>query len=386
MNCKKLWNREFIDANCTKTFRNKELKNHRENILFERQQILLPETQKDVIIEKTKRNIKRLIAENEEHKRDIEFTLNDLKNNLSRINFGNTDGIISGLEAGCMFKRKCPLGDCKGFLSSKWKCGVCEKTICSRCNELKEEEHECNEDSVKSMELLKKDTKPCPTCGEMIFKIEGCSQMWCPKCHTAFSWNTGRIERGHIHNPHYYDFLRNTGGGGHREHGDIPCGGRPHVRELMEFLGYRKWFRNKLPDGNVLKQTILDIHRLISHVDGFELRYNYNFTEHNWTITRVQYLLDEISEDTFKCMLQKSEKKREKFRDITNVLRMFCDVGDDYIRTMMVEKKDNLNDVLNDFCLLRSYVNKQLLIISKRYNCAVPNIDIETWNLYKTKA
>jgi hypothetical protein len=32
--------------------------------------------------------------------------------------------------------------------------------------------------------------------------------MWCVVCRTAFSWNTGLIEDGHIHNPHYYQFLR----------------------------------------------------------------------------------------------------------------------------------------------------------------------------------
>jgi hypothetical protein len=31
--------------------------------------------------------------------------------------------------------------------------------------------------------------------------------MWCPQCHTAFRWSTGEIERGAIHNPHYYEWM-----------------------------------------------------------------------------------------------------------------------------------------------------------------------------------
>ena len=57
------------------------------------------------------------------------------------------------------------------------------------------------------MEFLNKDTKPCPHCGTMIFKISGCSQIFCVDCHTAWDWNTSKIITGVIHNPHYYEFL-----------------------------------------------------------------------------------------------------------------------------------------------------------------------------------
>ena len=43
--CKNEWNREFVDKSCTKTFRNKNLKIHRENILLEREKSYLPEAQ-----------------------------------------------------------------------------------------------------------------------------------------------------------------------------------------------------------------------------------------------------------------------------------------------------------------------------------------------------
>ena len=45
MGCKTLWNREFVDSFCTKSFRNIEFKKRRENVLFERQKLLMPETQ-----------------------------------------------------------------------------------------------------------------------------------------------------------------------------------------------------------------------------------------------------------------------------------------------------------------------------------------------------
>ena len=55
-------------------------------------------------------------------------------------------------------------------------------------------EHTCNPDLVETAKLLAKDTKSCPTCQTKIFKIDGCDQMWCTQCHTAFSWKTGAIQ------------------------------------------------------------------------------------------------------------------------------------------------------------------------------------------------
>ena len=99
------------------------------------------------------------------------------------------------------FIRKCPDQECMGFLSTAWKCEICKKTVCSKCLDWKitadpeqnhaVAEHVCDENNVKTAALLKKDTKPCPSCGEQITKISGCDQMWCPQCKNAWSWNNG---------------------------------------------------------------------------------------------------------------------------------------------------------------------------------------------------
>ena len=76
----------------------------------------------------------------------------------------------------------CPNNDCRGFLSSQYKCEICKLYTCPHCHDIighsKQDEHVCQPDSLKSAELIKKETKPCPTCGIRIFKISGCDQMW----------------------------------------------------------------------------------------------------------------------------------------------------------------------------------------------------------------
>ena len=55
MNCHHPWPREFLDDHLSRTWREGELRHHREKILFDRERSLLPATQPDVEIEVQKR-------------------------------------------------------------------------------------------------------------------------------------------------------------------------------------------------------------------------------------------------------------------------------------------------------------------------------------------
>lgn len=76
------------------------------------------------------------------------------------------------------FIRRCTIDNCQGFLSTAWKCGICEHYSCSKCFKPKtkkhDDPHECLKDDLDTAELIKKDCKPCPKCGEFIMKSSGC--------------------------------------------------------------------------------------------------------------------------------------------------------------------------------------------------------------------
>jgi len=112
-----------------------------------------------------------------------------------------------------LYPRPCPSLDCKGFLDGSWFCSLCETKVCRKCRTiLDNDSHECKEYEVKAAIEMDKKVKPCPgNCKNMIEKLEGCDQMFCTVCHVAFSWTTGEIERKRIHNPHYFEMLRQTG-------------------------------------------------------------------------------------------------------------------------------------------------------------------------------
>jgi ribosomal protein S27AE len=239
MNCKKPWDRETLVENFGKTFVGKEYKQKRERDLFETEKALMPETQEIATRQKRIKDINREILFVQEH-------LRELKRQKRILEAGGDDETSSSSSNVKKLTIKCPADECRGFVnSSNHTCGICDTKICKECHEPLNQaatggnEHTCDPNTLETVRLLKRDTKNCPKCGVGIHKIEGCDQMYCTQCHTAFSWRTGEIViGGRIHNPHYFEYLRRTGGdeAPRREVGDIPGGGLPSDWDMRPFF------------------------------------------------------------------------------------------------------------------------------------------------------
>ena len=134
------------------------------------------------------------------------------------------------------FRHACAFENCRGFLSTAWHCPVCERRTCRHCfapvmvggvghrsngssmgddgvgeksgGGVMTTEHVCREEALQSAQMIRRETKNCPSCAARIFKIDGCDQMWCTQCKVAFSWKTGRRVLGRVHNPHYFEWRR----------------------------------------------------------------------------------------------------------------------------------------------------------------------------------
>ena len=401
MQCKKIFTRDFLSDNCTKLFLTTTLKTHRENVLLDREKSLIPETQPYVVLEKEKKKLYALARTVEQEKLELIKQKDNEIQKLYRVvsDLVIIDGqVVSRNQAGGnqaggsqakdkeivrkKFIRKCPITDCKGFLSSRWKCGLCETDICNKCNEERldcelndEGEHLCKPENVASMELLNKDTKPCPCCGTMICKISGCDLMWCPDCHSAFSWNKGTIEKGINHNPHYYEYMRSQNGGVMpRNPLDIPCGGEGALVDLYAI-------RARL--GTIQQPTlalVYNIHNVITHIQHNELRMVQVNNEEYARSLRVMYLMGNMSDENFKKTLQQNEKNREKLRDFRNIFQMFSDVGSDLFRQFINSNKTGnalqkfVEEQLILFDNLIKYFNENLKKTGNIYKCVYPGI------------
>lgn len=229
------------------------------------------------------------------------------------------------------FIKHCSVPDCKGTLNNRWNCRLCEKSHCNKCGELKstrtrdgerkaddyteEEEHTCDPNSVQNMEEIKMNSKPCPKCSVPIFKTEGCDQMFCIVCHTAFSWKTLQIETGRIHNPHYYEILRKNGDI-RREEGDIrPCD------ELVQWTPHIDYVENHL-ENQQDKLMYRDTIRFINELDTVWNETRCAITNDTFGDIRKKYIKNETTEKEYRRQMKMKYNKMTKKFEVCQVLNI----------------------------------------------------------------
>jgi hypothetical protein len=184
---------------------------------------------------------------------------------------------------------------------------------------VKDEGHVCNPDDVSSARLIREETKPCPTCTTRIYKIDGCDQMWCIECKTAFSWKSGEIVNGKIHNPHYYEYLRKTQGFVPRA--DNPCQEMQNMQYLRTFFQkHRTMHTRNNPTFILIEKSVYQLYRFIE-----ELRiYDGNRHETSLVNNRIQFLIKRIDEKKFSqdafMYFQRSVQYR-RYVELVNMLR-----------------------------------------------------------------
>ena len=147
------------------------------------------------------------------------FELNMIDSLGHRNATGATMARVEGEDAklgGKKIVMKCPGKQCNAYIHNTtrvrdgltlFQCDVCECNVCKDCRQVVEGGHVCKESDVESVKAILSDTnvKPCPKCGEAIFRPFGCSHMWCTACCTSWDWHTQKIIANEVNtNPEYF--------------------------------------------------------------------------------------------------------------------------------------------------------------------------------------
>lgn len=261
------------------------------------------------------------------------------------------------------FIMRCQINGCEGYLSQQYKCGLCTKYTCSSCYMPKNDNHTCNPDDVASTKMIKDETRPCPKCSTRIYKIDGCDQMWCTDCKTAFSWKTGIIVNGNIHNPHYYEYLRNTQGNVPRADEPYnPCG---EILNQYQLRAFRQQFITYIKSSRIstwIDHYISAIHRYLGEVNDIlettQAEVNDmtgdRFVKH-LRHNRILFLLKRIEKDKFEQNAFMYHQRSTQFRRFLELVQMLKQVVLDIFNKMYAEiveeadKKKNLdpNKIIN---------------------------------------
>jgi len=435
MACKKKWERDFCQKNLNRSYFNGDYKDHRKNLLFETEKARLPETMPaveayksvrglEIEKKKQKEEIQRLRTQYHEAQRKYNATCSTL-NHAKR-----GESASKEKDESRKFIKKCPSDDCEGFLSTAWKCAVCNIWACPDCMEIKgyekDAEHTCDPNILASAKLIKTDTKPCPSCSVRIFKISGCDQMWCTSCKVAFSWRTGKRINGVIHNPHFYEYARNNGGAVNNP-GAVACGGIPTYYSMRDIIrgacNSREFIEAFLPivhqayrlatvEGaaaprgaphSLCSAFIMKMHRGANHFQYTildSMRQTLQRNRDNKDL-RIKFIVGEITENKMKSTLISRDTKYAKLQSllhinelmgavytevlitIYNALRDFNNnksVGASWAAPAARETVNIINENIKKLNRVRIYCNKELLKVSIIYGQSVQIID----NAYNT--
>ena len=214
--------------------------------------------------------------------------------------------------------------------------------------------------------------------------------MWCTQCHTTWAWNTGEIQQGVIHNPHYFQFMRERSENGEipRQPGDQPvnCDRQVFPRswdvsdrirnETRELFGLSRDYNltDELRNSEAYKERtklsdeLSRILRKLLHIQEVEirtLRHREERARDNADL-RLKYLMNEISEVEFRIQLQRREKKRQKDTAVRDIYQMVCDTGRD-VMWMYMDGTKNLKETVDELNALRSYANTHLRSVCSQY-------------------
>jgi hypothetical protein len=366
MKCKKEWDYKIMVDKFDRKFIDTKYKEHRENILIDREKGLMVATQPQVehiiLNEQRLKQIEELRQQRYELNRQENLIFTAMNRPL-----GNERKV---------FIRKCTKEDCRGFLSSQWKCGLCDSWSCPDCHDFigsDKTTHQCHPDTLATAKLMDQDTKTCPKCSTGIFKIDGCDMMFCTSCHTSFSWRTGKIETGIIHNPHYFEWLHNSGTVIERNPNEIRCG-----REIDQYFINSDLLHNITRFKDIFDKDAAKLIRIravnLIHMRHIDLPMFAVDDINDNVDLRICYMRNKIDEITFKRLLQQREKRNYKKREYFNIFNMFvscqteifyriidtCETDKHNKTSTFASKEDSIRKILLESNNLLLYTNDVL--------------------------
>lgn len=284
-----------------------------------------------------------------------------------------------------------------GFINSEFICNMCSKKFCNNCLKELTDNHECLKEDIETMNLILKDTRPCPNCCTRIYKISGCSQMFCTYCKTGFDWNTGKKINHNFHNPHRMEWLEQL----HRSGGENPNPDEIceedyritfiervqnqrlnkmlyYLNYINEELGYK---RRNLQNLKSEKTNLTDLVLYLFTKYYTEKTQNENDKEKNISFLKSKHLY--IDEKKYKSIIKKNLKKINQLELMIDVyetmvaclrstlIRVDQLIGFQYARyrnyNLNQEIKDKIEKYCNTCCDIIKDIEKNRIIDLETY-------------------
>ena len=401
MKCRNKWSLEFTKSSLNASFMETEYKNHRQVVLADRVIAQIPEFYEGALrfgqLTESDLKLKAILMQISEHRTIIGQLY--MEYDTVRREMDN-----KGPSESKKFVMQCQNDGCRGMLTTQYKCDICTKFTCPKCFLAivgEKADHVCKQDDIDTVEELRKNTRPCPNCGLRISKIDGCDQMWCIECKTAFSWAKGTVEKGVVHNPHYYQWMRQNGGvpRNPNEHND-GCGNvftltSRRIHEIaVDYQQSKRYYMRfcdifseiecddeKLKEIFESSQTMIEnikemhpeirtfdkffagFHRYINHIEHTQMRpllANIRVREQDKTAI-YQYILNQINKTQLSEELIRYDNLNMKDRAHCDILEALVVVG----KQIMIDCMNELESVVKDYPFV-SYIESKMELKESR--------------------
>ena len=218
--------------------------------------------------------------------------------------------------------------------------------------------------------------------------------MYCIRCHSAFSWRTGALDGGTIHNPEYYRWMRENGKDIARNPLDEVGGCGENIISYTTLITIMRMYfvpeRMNLLNGGVRTKDnietikVLNMHRMINHIVHLNREYvnENNREERTLREMRVSYMLNKITKEELKRKLQIIEKRKKKEKRLNNVWNLLKIVLTEYIGKISEERENKyivkiVKEITVESEKIREYSNMSFMKVGEMYNMVYPGITVE---------
>lgn len=375
MSCGLYWTRAFIGAHLSTSWINGPLARHRGSVLLDRERSLLPSTQPLVELEVQRRRLVHARQASRGRMLEARKAYYEARVSYARLLFHQMQADApAASEERRSFVAACPDPECRGFLSTQYRCGTCLARFCAQCRAPKPDgvEHACDPEVVATMALIAKECRACPCCGMAISRVSGCDHMWCTACETGFSYATGRRIHDHANtNPHMYERMRQLADEGARREAEGGAGGCAAGASWPSLVFCR--------DFPLLEARFLrEMHQSGRHVERVVLP-EMPLRRGDTSRLRVRFCLRDIDERRFSVLLQQEEKKREQRLETRAVLEIFVLLCFEFFARLARLSHQQLQNVYSEeraryLASVEELVNTPLQALADRYGTCMPRI------------
>jgi len=345
MNCHVEWSTEFLSTYFPKSFLWKEYASKLKTWLYQKEISFVADTQQDWIDHQKQLEIQSRIKAITNRIKLYKRMIQELSEQILRLSdeserIKETRALSSGVYHNNGIVATCLRPHCLGYFirhnETSLICPLCRINACPICMceiDLSMPPHQCESSTLKSIQIIRNDCKPCPKCHVLIYKEEGCDQMWCTLCHVLFSWKTGQPLRqiSWIHNPHYLEYVRS----GRSDTRDVPLL-PPYGLIAMLVQSYPK----RDPIYYVYAQTVQLRDITLTQLGRSMFQHNYQ----TFLRERIEYMSKRISEQQYREFLFRKNKAKDKCNELSYWIRSFIQHISDTFHIIAEKNQPIVND------------------------------------------